>query len=278
VAIGNPYNGRAFDEQNMNGWRSARHVLRFGQKILEDDVPTVPARYRGIDTPLGTLVGGRVRPASGELWLRLRPTELRRRMNRGMLTVPLSGAQSPAPTPDALELRSNMRVYCHDGYIGRLEGVAIDPSAGVAIELIVRIRGNVMAGVRTATSPMASLIGLGGQRLLVPPSWVHSTKVEPSDVPFRGPSVSLHLDASAEQVASGTRLRTDEEIAADVWAILVANPAVGPYAGDLQVAVHDGNVTLQGQLPSPRHRASAEQDIWHVPGVFGLRNNVRVEQ
>lgn len=278
MAIGNPYNGRAFDEQHMNGRHSARHVLRFGQKLVDDDVPTVPARYRGIDTPLGTLVGVRARAASGELWLRLRPTELRRRVNRGLLTVPLNGAQSPAPTPDALELRSNMRVYCHDGYIGRLEGIVIDPSAGVAIELIVHIRGNVMAGVRSATSPMASLIGLGHQRLLVPPSWVHSTKVEPSDVPFRGPSVALHLDASAEQVASGTRLRTDEEIAADVWAILVANPAVGPYAGDLRVAVQDGNVLLQGRLPSPRHRASAEQDIWHVPGVFGLRDDVRVEQ
>ncbi|MGZ3664775.1 MAG: BON domain-containing protein [Ktedonobacterales bacterium] len=278
MAIGNPYNGRAFDEQHMNGRRSTRHVLRFGQKLVEDDVPTVPARYRGIDTPLGKLVGGRVRAASGEIWLRLRPNELRRRMNRGMLTVPLNGTQSPAPTPDALELRSDMRVYCHDGYVGRLEGIVIDPSVGVAIELILRIRGNVMAGVRTATSPMASLIGLNGQQVLVPPSWIHSTKIEPSDVPFRGPSVALHLDASAEQVASGTRLRTDAEIASDVWTILVANPAVGPYAGDLQVAVQDGNVTLQGQLPSPRHRASAEQDIWHVPGVFGLRDDVRIQQ
>lgn len=278
MAIGNPYNGRAFGEQNMNGRRAARRVLRFGQKLVGDDVPTVPSRYRGIDTPLGKLVGARVRATNGEIWLRLRPNELRRRMNRGLLTVPLNGTQSPAPTPDALELRSSMRIYCHDGYIGRLEGIAIDPGAGLAIELIVRIRGNVMAGVRTATSPMASLIGLGGQQVLLPPSWIRGTKIEPSDVPFRGPSVALHLDASAEQVASGTRLRTDEEIAADVWAILAANPAVGPYVGDLHIAVQDGNVTLQGQLPSPRHRASAEQDIWHVPGIFALRDDVRIQE
>lgn len=278
MATGNPYNGRAFGEQNMNGLRSARHVLRFGQQVVADDVPTVPARYRGIDTPLGKLVGVRVRPANGEVWLRLRPNELRRRMNRGMLTIPLNATQSPAPTPDALELRSSMRVYCHDGYIGRLEGLAIDPSAGVAIELIVRIRGNVMASVRSATSPMASLAGFSGQHMLLPPSWIHSTKIEPSDVPFRGPAVVLHLDASAEQVASGTRLRTDEEIASDVWAILAANPAVGPYVGDLHIAVQDGNVALQGQLPSLRHRASAEQDIWHVPGVFALRDDVHIQQ
>lgn len=277
MAIGNPYNGRAFSEYNMNGLRSARRVLRFGQKIVGDEVPTVPARYRGIDTPLGKLVGVRVRTGSGEVWLRLRPNELRRRMNRGLLTVPLNGTQSPAPTPDALDLRSSMRVYCHDGYIGRLEGLAIDPSSGLAIEMIVRIRGNVMAGVRSVTGPMASLIGLDGLQILLPPSWIHSTKTEPSDVPFRGPSVVLHLDASAEQVASGTRLRTDEEIASDVWTILAANPAVGPYVGKLHIAVQDGNVILQGQLPSPRHRASAEQDIWHVPGVFALRNDVHIQ-
>lgn len=277
MAIGNPYNGRAFSEYNMNGLRSARRVLRFGQKIVGDEVPTVPARYRGIDTPLGKLVGVRVRTGSGEVWLRLRPNELRRRMNRGLLTVPLNGTQSPAPTPDALDLRSSMRVYCHDGYIGRLEGLAIDPSSGLAIEMIVRIRGNVMAGVRSVTGPMASLIGLDGLQILLPPSWIHSTKTEPSDVPFRGPSVVLHLDASAEQVASGTRLRTDEEIASDVWTILAANPAVGPYVGKLHIAVQDGKVILQGQLPSPRHRASAEQDIWHVPGVFALRNDVHIQ-
>ena len=277
MAIGNPDNGWAFGEQNMNGMRSARRVLRFGQKIVGDDVPTVPTRYRGIDGPLGKLVGVRVRPTNGEVWLRLRPIELRRRINRGLLTVPLNGAQSPAPTPDALELRSGMRVYCHDGYVGRLEGLAIDPRAGLAVELAVRIRGNVLAGIRVATSPMASLIGLDGQQILLPPSWVHSTKIEPSEVPFRGPSVALYLDASAEQVASGTRLRTDEEIAADVWAILAANPAVGPYVGALRIAVHDGNVTLQGELPSPRHRASAEQDIWHVPGIFSLRDEVHVQ-
>lgn len=277
MAIGNPYNGRAFGEQNMNGQRSMRRVLRFGQKLVGDDVPTVPARYKGIDSPLGKLVGARVRAANGEVWLRLRPSELRRRMNRGLLTIPLNGTQSPAPTPDALELRSGMRVYCHDGYIGRIEGLAIDPGAGVAVELIVRIRGNVMASVRSATSPMASLIDHSGQQMLLPPSWVHSTTVEPSDIPFRGPSVALHLDASAEQVASGTRLRTDEEVASDVWTILAANPAVGPYVGDLHVAVQDGNVTLQGQLPSPRHRASAEQDIWHVPGVFALHNDVHIQ-
>lgn len=277
MAIGNPYNGRAFGEQNMDGLRSARRVLRFGQKLVGDDVPTVPARYKGIDSPLGKLVGVRVRAANGEVWLRLRPNELRRRMNRGLLTVPLNGTQSPAPTPDALELRSSMRVYCHDGYIGRLEGLAIDPRSGLAIELIVRIRGNVMASVRSATSPMTSLVGLSGQQMLLPPSWVHGTASEPSDIPFRGPSVALHLDASAEQVASGTRLRTDEEIASDVWTILAANPAVGPYVGNLHLVVQDGNVTLQGQLPSPRHRASAEQDIWHVPGIFALRNEVHIQ-
>ncbi|MDE3231196.1 MAG: BON domain-containing protein, partial [Chloroflexota bacterium] len=35
-------------------------------------------------------------------------------------------------------------------------------------------------------------------------------------------------------------------------------------------------VTLLGTLPSPRHRASAEQDVWHLAGVLAVRNEITI--
>ncbi|HEY7974219.1 MAG TPA: BON domain-containing protein, partial [Ktedonobacterales bacterium] len=68
--------------------------------------------------------------------------------------------------------------------------------------------------------------------------------------------------------------RSDGQMTASVWQILSENPAIAPYLARLRVQVRDGEVTLLGTLPTPRHRASAEQDIWHIPGVIAVRNEV----
>jgi osmotically-inducible protein OsmY len=41
--------------------------------------------------------------------------------------------------------------------------------------------------------------------------------------------------------------------------------------------VRDGKATLLGAVPSPRHKATAEQDAWHVPGVFAVSNELIVQ-
>lgn len=268
-----------------NGWQSGdpggygggpvRRLLRFGQKIKGGDVPTVPDRYRGVEGPAGKLVGARIRPTTGEAWLRLRTSELTRPWSRTKRTIPLNGGQSPTPTLDVLELRGGMRVYCHEGYIGKLEGIATDARDGVVSDLLVRIRGDVRAAIDLPTSPLAALLDVAGRLLLLPPAWAVSTKHEDTDVPFGG-GLLLQLDASPEQIEFAVRLRPDGEVAADIARILDENPAVSPYAGQIQVDVHDGDVTLRGSLPSARHRASAEQDVWHVPGVFALHNQITV--
>jgi hypothetical protein len=253
-------------------------VLRLGAKIKGDDVPTVPERYRGLDGPTGKITSARLVPATGEIWLRLLRMSYRPPFARTVRTIPLGNRQSPAPTPDAIELRGGMRVYCHEGYVGRLEGVAIDTSSGICNELLVHIRSDVLVDVETTTSPLASLLDVAGQRVLVAPAWARSVKRQPSQVPFRGDTLTLHLDASPEQIASGTRLYSDEKVAADIWNIFNENPAISPYTGRLHLDVHDGTVRLWGTLPTPRHRASAEQDLWHVPGVFALHNQVTVAE
>ena len=59
--------------------------------------------------------------------------------------------------------------------------------------------------------------------------------------------------------------------------VLEVNPALVPYTGRLRVDVRDGDVALRGTLPSVRHRAAAEQDVWHVLGVFSVRNDIVVQ-
>ncbi len=268
--------GSFFDAGNSGLDRPGRHVLRFGAKIKGEDVPSVPERYRGLDGPSGKLMGVRLTPATGDLWLRLVRRSQRPPFERTVRTIPLNDRQSPAPAPEAIELRSGMRVYCHDGYVGRMEGVTFDAGTGAALELLIRVRSDVLVDVETMASPMAKLIPVAGQRLLISPSWASSVKSEPSSVPFRGESLTLHLDASTEQIASGTTLRSDEAVAGDIWDMLNANPALAPYTGHINLEVHDGTVRLWGRLPSPRHRASAEQDIWHVPGVFTLYDETTI--
>jgi hypothetical protein len=252
-------------------------VLRLGSRIRGDDVPTVPERYRGLDGPTGKVTSARLLPATGELWLRLLRMSFRPPFERTIRTIPLGGRQSPAPAPDALELRGGMRIYCHEGYVGRLEGVALDTGTGLCNALLIHVRSDVLDDVEIPTSPLASLLDVAGQRLLVAPAWAGSVKRRPRQAPFRGDILTLHLDASPEQIASGTRLYSDEKVAADIWNILDDNPAISPYTGRLHLEVHDGTVRIWGRLPTPRHRASAEQDIWHVPGVFALHNQIAVE-
>jgi hypothetical protein len=252
--------------------------LRFGQRVRLDDVPTIPERYRGLVTPGARLFSVRLRPATGEAWLRLRAREMRRPWKRPIRTIPLKRTQSPTPepVPDVIELQGGMQAFCHDGYVGRVDGLVIQPGTGLATELLVRVRGDILAAIDASNDRLAVLMRVQGQPLMLPVAWAVSTKREPAGLPVPGERVILQLDASAEQVASGIGLRGDGDIAAEAWRMLEANPALAPHAGHLRVVVRDGELTLLGQVPTPRHRASAEQDVWHIPGVLAVRNRLVV--
>ncbi len=268
----------AFDSGDMNGENGAtRQVFRFGQKLRGENVPSVPARYRGgPGGPTGRVVAALLRPTLGEVWLRIRSSDAP--WQRQTRTIPLNADQPPTPTPESVELRGGIRVYCHDGYVGRLEGIALDTHAGLAQQIVVRIRNNVLADVDNPSDPLFTLVEVGGQQVMLPPAWVVSVTHESSGFPFGGGSTRLMVDASAEQVASGLLLRSDGALTAAIWDILNINPAIAPYTPQVQVLVHDGDVTLRGTLPSPRHRASAEQDVWHVPGVLAVHNEITVTE
>lgn len=260
-----------FSERSLHGDQPARRIIRFGQRITGRQVPTAPQRARGVDDgAMGRLKGARLRARGREAWLRLSSGEL----NREIRTVPVNTTQAPAPTPDALELRGGMRVQCHEGYVGRLEGLVIETRSGLVSDLIVRVRSDALADVQLSSDPMFKLVNLQGQEALIAPTWAVSVTQSPSLLPFVAPDLTLRLDATVEQVASAATLRTDGQLTASVWQILSENPAIAPYLGRLRVHVSDGEVTLLGALPSARHRASAEQDIWHLPGVIAVSNEV----
>lgn len=262
-----------FSERNLHGDEPARRILRFGQRISGQWLPTAPQRVRGIDDgALGRLRGARLRARGREVWLRLSSSDL----SRTIRTAPINSTQAPAPTPDALELRGSMRVRCHEGYVGRLAGLIIDTHEGVVSDLILRVRRDPLADVSRSSDPMFKLVDVQGQEVLVSPAWAVSVSRSESMLAFGAAGLTLHVDASVEQIASGALLRTDGQLAAAVWEILNENPAIAPYQGNLRVNVRDGEVILLGTLPSSRHRSSAEQDVWHLPGVLAVRNEITI--
>ncbi len=262
-----------FSERNLHGDEPARRIFRFGQRISGQLLPTAPQRVRGIDDgALGRLRGARLRARGREVWLRLSAGDL----SRTIRTAPINSTQAPAPTPDALELRGSMRVRCHEGYVGRLAGMIIDAHEGVVSDLILRVRRDVLADVSLSSDPMFKLVDVQGQEVLISPAWAVSVSQSESMLAFGASSLTLHIDASVEQIASGALLRTDGQLTAAVWEILSENPAIAPYQGKLRVIVREGEVTLLGALPSSRHRSSAEQDVWHLPGVLAVRNEITV--
>lgn len=264
-----------FSERNLHGDQPARRIFRFGQRISGQQLPTAPQRVRGVDDSIvGRLRSVRLRARGREAWLRFTASDL----SREIRTIPINTTQAPAPTPDALELRGGMRVRCHEGYVGRLAGLVISTSDGLVTDLILRVRNDALSEVDLSTDPMFKLASLQGQETLITPTWAISVTYRERTLPFMAPELTLRLDASVEQIASASLLRSDGELTAAVWRILNENPAISSYQSQLKVIVRDGAVTLLGALPSRRHRASAEQDVWHLAGVLAVRNEITVAE
>ncbi|HEY7984311.1 MAG TPA: BON domain-containing protein [Ktedonobacterales bacterium] len=264
-----------FSERSLGGAGPSRRVVRLGARVDLADIETIPARHRpSMGGPRGVLVSARLRARTSEVWCRLRPA---RPFARTLRTIPLGAAQPPTPTPDALDLRRGARVDCDGGVVGRLESLVIDARTGLVTELVVRVRGDVAADVARPSDPLAPLVAVAGQRMLVPPTWATRAETAKAALPFMPAAHRLLLQASAAQIAHGVALRGDTALEADVWRILALNPAVEPGLGRLRVVVREGVVTLLGALPTSRHRLSAEQDVWHVPGVLGVHNEITAE-
>jgi hypothetical protein len=261
-----------FSERSLGGAGPSRRVVRLGARVDLSDIETIPPRHRpSMGGPRGVLVSARLRSRTAEVWCRLRDA---RPFARAVRTIPLDAAQPPTPTPDALDLRHGARVDCDGGVVGHLESLVIATRTGRVTELVVRVRSDVEADVSRPNDPLAPLVSVAGLRMLVPPTWATRAEAAKAALPFMPAAHRLQLQASASQIAHGVALRSDAALEADVWRILALNPAVEPSLGRLRVVVREGVVTLLGALPTGRHRLSAEQDVWHVPGVLDVHNEI----
>jgi len=72
-----------------------------------------------------------------------------------------------------------------------------------------------------------------------------------------------------------TGVPTDEEIEEMVYDAIDADPLI-PYDADINVEVSAGEVTLSGTVPNKRIKHAAGDDVWWVPGVTDVHNELEV--
>jgi len=251
----------------------ARVLLQPGKVIKADRVTAIPAPYHD------RLSGVNIEITHLWLWPQSAQVTATVRYQTGLFSkkeevVPFSaGAPREPAKANGVELRARMAVFCTDEHhqqtryrVGQLEGLTIAARTGLANGLVVRVRAHPEADVTRPTDPQAALVPVAGRRLVASQAWVRA--VEPE---------GLVLSAFPAQVASSVEYLDDWQVRERIWAILNDNPAIQPYVTWLSLDVKDGVAYLGGRLPEARLRNSAKQDIWHVPGVVGIEDALRVE-
>jgi hypothetical protein len=260
-------------ESGASAGAPIRRLLQFGRRITSDDLPLPPhAGNGGLSAVSGTLVGAWLSENARNVWLRLGAGGLFRAEKYQIIHV--YGDGPAEPPAEALWLHGDLRVRCHEGFIGKLEGLALELRSGEALGLLVHVRSDVLAAITSASDPYQQLLPLANQRIRLPPSWIRSVSRAKAMLPFLPDEETLRLDASVEQVASATVVRDDADLEADITRILEQNAALAPLLAHITIQVRDGVVLLRGAVPTARHKASIEQDVWHVAGVNEVRNEL----
>jgi BON domain len=252
----------------------ARVLLQAGKPFRAERVLGIPAPYRdrlsGLHTEITHLW---LWPQSAQVTVAVRFQKTL--FSKTEDNVPLSAGApiEPAKAAGSVKLRAKMPVVCSDEHrqgvryrVGHLEGLTIAARTGLADGLVVRVRAHPEAEVERQTDPMMSLLAVAGRRLVASPSWAMVSGGE-----------ELVLSAFPAQVASSVEFLDDLQVRERIWAILNENPALQSYLSWLRIEVKDGVAYLGGRLPTARLRNSARQDIWHVPGVVGIEDTLRVE-
>ncbi len=246
-----------------------RTVLRLGTRCALDIFPSLPERYRARETQshgkLGQIL---LLVATNEIWCRLDSEVSGQVWPPGIVRtdariVPLRAEQSPTPPPEAIALYPHMLIEGREGFVGKLQGIVVATSSGLAGSLLVHVRKDLDGGISGPSDPLRLLLPVEGQEIMVAADWAKISET----------NHHLRLDATIAQIAHGLVLRPDREIQQDIWNILGESRALAPYIGQFQVDVQDGAVTITGQSISGRLRSSLEQDIWHVSGVLSVQGN-----
>jgi osmotically-inducible protein OsmY len=86
----------------------------------------------------------------------------------------------------------------------------------------------------------------------------------------------LALKVEIQTETQGNKMRTDEELKADLMERLDAIPAV--KSSEIEVSVDNGLVTLNGQVDTHQTRFQVERTARRVSGMRGLEIKVRPSQ
>ncbi len=252
----------------------ARVLLQPGKALHAGQISGMPTPYRD------RLSGIHAEITHLWLWPQSAQVTAAVRYHKNILSkkeeiIPFSAGapREPAKAVGGIELRAKMSVFCSDEHrqgvryrVGHCEGLTVAARTGLANGLVVRVRAHPEAEVERPTDPLAPLVAVAGRRLVVPPAWAVVSE-----------DGGLVLKAFPAQIASSVEFLDDWQVRERIWAILNENPALQPYLSWLRIEVKDGVAYLSGRLPMARLRNSAKQDIWHVPGVVGIEDALRVE-
>jgi osmotically-inducible protein OsmY len=141
-------------------------------------------------------------------------------------------------------IRAGMRVMIKDRDVGSVARVLSDSTAQCATHLVIR-RG---------------LFGL--HRPIVPMDRVVATTLE-----------RIVVDLRPDELAALPEYRPDDQIALDVERAIGDDEIVRRLsAPHLTMAVHNGVVTVTGNIASSTHRQRVEDAVRRVRGVRGLQN------
>jgi len=153
--------------------------------------------------------------------------------------------ESPAQHPhEALALRPGQQVFCRDGHAGHVTLLLLDP------------RGQVRQFVMH--------LGYLGHDVIVPTDWVRESDAE-----------NVHLSVNRHALEGLSGYRPDSALAAEVDRALWNDDVLrqSDYH-EINVAVSNGVVILNGYVMTGSIKARAEQAARKVPNVLGVENHL----
>ena len=139
-------------EPGVSAGAPVSRVLRFGQRITRDDLPfALQAGGSGAEGAIGTLISAQLTKDASDIWLRLgvggllRPTKYQ--------TIHVYGNGPDEASPDGFLLHDDLRARCHEGYVGKVEGLALDLRTGEALGVLLHVRSDVLSAITRAWIP-----------------------------------------------------------------------------------------------------------------------------
>ncbi|MDR4493493.1 MAG: BON domain-containing protein [Nitrospirales bacterium] len=139
----------------------------------------------------------------------------------------------------------------------------------LAFDVWVERPMNLAVEVRQGKAMLNGIVGNAFEKNRVEHlAWVKGIR----EVDVRGITVQW---TSPDPMIRSHRPETSDRVLAEIIEqVLADDRRVGPFG--IQVAVHQGVVTLDGHVPFLSMKRAAEQDVWNVVGIRSVRNFITV--